>query len=109
MKIAFQRSRPAQALLLEVEARAAEPGTRTAARPFRSVLASLATGGGKTRVAAALLERRRAARGSSAGFYGVSRRRCRGACALFVVNRAVLARQVRVRVRRRALVEARRA
>ena len=52
------------------------PRARTAARPFASVLCSLATGGGKTRVAAAFLERN-----------------CRGEAALFVVNRTVLSIQ----------------
>ena len=52
------------------------PRARTAARPFASVLLSLATGGGKTRVAAAFLERN-----------------CSGEAALFVVNRTVLSTQ----------------
>ena len=45
-----------RALVLDVEDRMKSPRARTAARPFASVLCSLATGGGKTRVAAAFLE-----------------------------------------------------
>ena len=65
-----------RALVLDVEDRMKSPRARTAARPFASVLCSLATGGGKTRVAAAFLERN-----------------CRGEVALFVVNRTVLSIQ----------------
>jgi superfamily II DNA or RNA helicase len=65
-----------RALVLDVEDRMKSPRARTAARPFASVLCSLATGGGKTRVAAAFLERN-----------------CRGEAALFVVNRTVLSIQ----------------
>ena len=65
-----------RALVLDVEDRMKSPRARTAARPFASVLLSLATGGGKTRVAAAFLERN-----------------CRGEAALFVVNRTVLSTQ----------------
>jgi hypothetical protein len=65
-----------RALVLDVEDRMKSPRARTAARPFASVLCSLATGGGKTRVAAAFLERN-----------------CCGAAALFVVNRTVLSIQ----------------
>ena len=65
-----------RALVLDVEDRMKSPRARTAARPFASVLCSLATGGGKTRVAAAFLERN-----------------CRGEAALFVVNRTVLSTQ----------------
>jgi superfamily II DNA or RNA helicase len=65
-----------RALVLDVEDRMKSPRARTAARPFASVLLSLATGGGKTRVAAAFLERN-----------------CRGEAALFVVNRTVLSIQ----------------
>ena len=65
-----------RALVLDVEDRMKSPRARTAARPFASVLCSLATGGGKTRVAAAFLERN-----------------CSGEAALFVVNRTVLSTQ----------------
>jgi superfamily II DNA or RNA helicase len=65
-----------RALVLDVEDRMKSPRARTAARPFASVLLSLATGGGKTRVAAAFLERN-----------------CSGEAALFVVNRTVLSIQ----------------
>ena len=65
-----------RALVLDVEDRMKSPRARTAARPFASVLLSLATGGGKTRVAAAFLERN-----------------CLGEAALFVVNRTVLSIQ----------------
>ena len=62
-----------RALVLDVEDRMKSPRARTAARPFASVLLSLATGGGKTRVAAAFLERN-----------------CSGEAALFVVNLSLI-------------------
>ena len=65
-----------RALVLDVEDRMKSPRARTAARPFASVLCSLATGGGNARVAAAFLERN-----------------CSGEAALFVVNRTVLSIQ----------------
>ena len=79
-----------RALVLEAEAALGRPGNRTAERPFASALLSLATGGGKTRVAAALLERL-----------------CAGKRALFVVNRTVLAAQARAALRDFAFVDER--
>ena len=77
-------------LVLDAEAALRSPGNRTEARPFASALLSLATGGGKTRVAAALLERL-----------------CGGRRALFVVNRTVLAAQTRRALRDFAAVDER--
>ena len=80
---AWDSLRPYQrALVLDVEDRLHSPRARTEARPFSSVICSLATGGGKTRVAAAFLERN-----------------CSGSPALFVVNRTVLALQAQEALR----------